>query len=250
MKDLISLQMFALQNSARINMFTTLENVGKMGYGGVEFAGFWDIPADVMKQTLKDNGLTVTGSHTQIAWLERLFDHVLRYNKELGNENVILPRNIYNGRDDYYRFAEKYNEFGKKFKAEGIQFGYHCHDFEFEDFGGETGLDILLENTDPENFALELDTCFVYVAGLDPVEIIRKYKDRLHLLHLKDVNKGDDRGYTEVGNGALDIKEILKAVKYETNVEYVVVEQEGFQTTAEESVKICLDNVKRALAEI
>jgi sugar phosphate isomerase/epimerase len=249
MKDILSLQMFALQNAARINMFQTLQDVADMGYGGVEFAGFGDIPAKVLKQHLKDCGLVVTGCHTQIAWLERIFDDVLRYNVELGNPNVTLPRNIYKCKEDYYRFAEQYNKFGKRFKEYGIQFGYHSHDFEFQTFDGVTGLEILVKNTDPEYFKLELDTCFIKVAGLDPAETILKYADRSHLLHLKDRKAGDTRGNTEVGNGELDVKGILQAVK-KTNIEYVVIEQEGYNHTPHESVKICFDNVKRILNEI
>jgi hypothetical protein len=102
---------------------------------------------------LKDCGLVVTPP-TQIAWLERIFDDVLRYNVELGNPNVTLPRNIYKCKEEYYRFAEQYNKFGKRFKEYGIQFGYHSHDFEFQTFDGVTGLEILVKNTDPEYFKL------------------------------------------------------------------------------------------------
>jgi sugar phosphate isomerase/epimerase len=49
--------------------------------------------------------------------------------------------------------------------------------------------------------------------GADPVESIRKYKDRLYDMHWKDVNEKTPKGKeVEVGRGVLDIQGMLRAV--------------------------------------
>ena len=43
-----------------------------------------------------------------------------------------------------------------------------------------------MENTDPNLVFIEMDTYWIMRGGQDAVELIKKYKDRLVLLHQKD----------------------------------------------------------------
>ena len=45
---------------------------------------------------------------------------------------------------------------------------------------------LIAENTDPEYVKFELDTFWTMRAGLNPVEVIRKFGKRIRLLHQKD----------------------------------------------------------------
>lgn len=59
-----------------------------------------------------------------------------------------------------------------------------------------------------------IDIGHVKRLGLDPVENIKKYADRLHDLHLKDVNLAAAEGTSvEFGRGVIDLPAVLKALK-------------------------------------
>jgi inosose dehydratase len=55
-------------------------------------------------------------------------------------------------------------------------------------------LDALLEATDPAVVGLTLDTAELTMAGLDPVAVYRRHRDRVDHLHLKDTRHADEAG--------------------------------------------------------
>src|SRR5207302_10581187 len=70
-----------------------------------------------------------------------------------------------------------------------IQFGYHNHSFEFQpadSLGGKLPYDFLLAETDPKLVAMEMDLCWISVAGKDPIAYFDKYPGRFPLVHVKD----------------------------------------------------------------
>jgi len=72
------------------------------------------------------------------------------------------------------------------------------------------------------------------VAGVPPVSVVKKYGDRIALLHLKNVAPGTDQrfkesvpptAFREVGNGVIDVPAVLAAA-VQTNVKHYFVEQD------------------------
>lgn len=59
---------------------------------------------------------------------------------------------------------------------------------------------------------MELDVGWAHYAGSDALSVMQKYRDRLVLLHLKDVNKGAPRShcFTAIGEGDLPLATVLK----------------------------------------
>jgi sugar phosphate isomerase/epimerase len=75
----------------------------------------------------------------------------------------------------------------------------------------------------------ELDLGWVAVAGSDPVAMMKKYADRLDLLHVKDMIKDATipAGFrsTEIGKGMIDWKPVFAAAQ-ELGVKNYFIEQE------------------------
>ena len=85
--------------------------------------------------------------------------------------------------------------------------------------------DYLLKELDPKNVVMELDLCWITVAGKDPLAYFAKYLGRFQLVHVKDyVNDPNStssfsgatgpsvqfKGHlADVGQGAIDWKRIL-----------------------------------------
>ena len=240
----IALQLYTVRDETGKDFIGTLEKVAAMGYKGVEFAGFGDIPAKRMKETLDRLGLKAAGSHTGIDLLKDKLDEVIEYNLEIGNKYVICPWAPFKTKEDYVDAARLFNEIGAKCKARGIQLAYHNHDFEFVAFDGVYGLDILYSGTSSENLVVELDTCWVFFAGVDPVEYIGKYKGRIPLVHLKDLKTKDRNDMIELGDGMIDIEAIARAAEA-AGSEWLVVEMDTCPRPTLESARICIENLKK-----
>lgn len=246
----VGLQLYSIKELTGKDFFGTLKEVAKIGYDGVEFAGFFDAPASELKKVLDDSGIVACGSHTGIDALEGELNKVIEYNLEIGNQYVVcpgLPVHMRDSYDAYMRLADQFNEIGQKCKDQGIQFGYHNHDFEFEKFNGEHGLDILLSNTDADLVHMELDTYWVEYAGLRSVDVMKRYpKQHSSLIHIKEMKSLDDRVNTEIGNGIMDFVEITNVAK-ELGTKWYIVEQEDFEIPQLESIEKSLKYLRSIL---
>lgn len=239
-----ALQLYTLRDETTKDFTGTLEKVAEIGYKGVEFAGFGGLAASQMKAVLDRLGLKAMGSHTGLDLLKNKLDEVIEYNLEIGNPYVICPWAKYETKEDYLEAAKFYNTVGEKCRNKGLQFCYHNHAFEFNTFDGEFGLDIIYRETDPELVKAEIDTYWVQYAGLNPAEYVKKYAGRCPLVHLKDMEAGEDKHFAEVGNGIMDIGAIAAAAK-EGGAQWFIVEQDKCKRPALESVKMSFDNLKK-----
>lgn len=246
----IGLQLYSVRDKTGEDFLGTLREVGKMGYDGVQFAGFFETPAIQVKKTMDEVALRSAGTHMGIdTLLGDQLNETLAYNKAIGSDLVIcpwLPEEMRTDADAYRRTAETLNAVGEKCQQEGFVFGYHNHDFEFQKLNdGKRGFDILFDNTDPNLVKMELDCYWVTYAGYDPLKIIEKYRDRCVSLHMKDMKRKEGKKVsTEIGNGELDISRLLEAGN-QYGVQWFTVEQEDFENDSLVSAEINLRNLKK-----
>ena len=74
------------------DMAGSLAAVAKLGYKGVEFAGFNNVPAKDIRKMLDDNGLKAIGCHTALNTLQGdEFDRTVEFNKTIGNPRLVVP---------------------------------------------------------------------------------------------------------------------------------------------------------------
>ena len=62
----IALQLYSIRHDCEKDLPGTLEAVAKMGYDGVEFAGYYGRSAGELRKLLDDLGLRVAGTHTRL----------------------------------------------------------------------------------------------------------------------------------------------------------------------------------------
>lgn len=134
------------------------------------------------------------------------------------------------------KLADTLNKAGAQCKTAGTQLCYHNHAFEFEPVPGGKGnlLDVLMESTDPALVGLEFDIMWAAVGGVDPIEVLKKYKGRVPLMHVKDLGpnitvryneKVPKEAFKEAGAGVLELPKILKAAN-EMGTKHFFVEQD------------------------
>lgn len=119
--------------------------------------------------------------------------------------------------DDYKRMGRLLTEIGKRSADFGVTLGYHNHARALGERPEE--VDQVLGAADPRYVKLELDTAYYQMAGGDNTAVIRKYRDRVLFLHLKDFESPvpdapPDRNYRflELGRGKVDFKGIFAAL--------------------------------------
>lgn len=239
----VGLQLYSLREETEKDFCATVEKVAKMGYTGVEFAGYGGLKPAALAQLLKDNGLAAYGTHFgALPKTDAELDAQIEMNLALGNPYLVCPWHDMKTRDDALRLAEIMNETAAKLKPHGLRLGYHNHAHEFAKDGDDTLMDVLMENTEKEIFA-EFDVFWVAYAGYDPVEYIRKYAGRQPLMHLKELAT-DRRANVELGTGVLDFAAIIRAGQ-QAGTEHFIIEQEEYTLPPLESCKASLDAVLR-----
>jgi sugar phosphate isomerase/epimerase len=225
----LGLQLYTVRALTATDMTGTLRRVAELGFGAVEFAGFGDTPARVLRETLDELNLRALGAHVPYgAFASRLqgtIDDLLT----IGCEYAIVPSIPQEMRADLRTASElpaRFEEWGKACRESGLRFAYHNHAFEFAalDSSGGTLFDALL-STDPALVDLELDVFWAEYAGRDSLMLIREHGDRIALLHLKDIAADQDPPDVPVGRGSLDWGAILAAGEA-MDVRWFVVEQD------------------------
>jgi sugar phosphate isomerase/epimerase len=207
---------------------------------GPESAAPFGMPASDFKRLLDDNGLQVPLSHVGGALANIPAIAEIAHTLGVTTLAVALPSEFSQMRDGRFamvgaeslaqmdRLAERLNEAGREYKANGLGFGYHNHHVEFLEVEQTVPYEHLMANTDPDLVKIELDLGWLAVAGVDPVEYLHKYAGRVIACHMKDYAPGiatdvPQRKLVEPGAGSIDFAAVLAAMD-ETGVAHGFVE--------------------------
>ena len=129
----------------------------------------------------------------------------------------------------------------------GIKIAIHNHGRK-DNLGSPDALDRVFSRTS-ENIGLCLDTAWMLDSGYDPVEIARKYRDRLHGVHLKDFIFRRD-GHPEdtiIGEGNLRLDALLQLLSDTGYDQFSTIEYEGDVEDPVPNCEKCVEAIKSAL---
>lgn len=218
----IGLQIYSLGKELYEDVPGGLKKIAQMGYSTIELAGYREgkingIIMEDFKKMSDDAGLKITSTHVnppvreykpenrqQIMdfWKKAAEDHA-----KIGVTYLIQPgQPSTRSTEEVAYVGEIFNEAGKIAKEAGLQFGYHNHEGEFarvvpggtESVFGRFGYgrtmpegiqiiyDGMLANTDPSLVFFEMDVYWTVMGQQDPVEYMKKYPNRIKVLHIKD----------------------------------------------------------------
>ncbi len=214
----ISIQLFTLRNLITAAGATQAENLEEvfadlsaMGYRQVELYSLHGLTAEQMRALLKKYHLKATAMHTSIN--EATWDQTLANAKTIGIKYLGAggtPSNFTTAQQ-WIDYAEMLNRLGERAQRQGLTLLVHNHDREFTQvYDGQTAFDILMEHTDPRYVVFQLDLYWAVFAGVDPLELLERYGDRIKLLHVKDLANGT---FANVGEGTIDFPAIFDRAK-------------------------------------
>lgn len=198
-KGQVAVQLYSIHKLIpKIGIEKALEEVAKIGYKGVEFAGYWGKSAKELKVLLDKNGLVGCGTHVgRDAFSPEKIKATCEFNLEFGNTTIICP-----GGGNFPKKGEKLDDFMKmlvdyynKAAEEAAKFGCkvglhnHTGEFKLKMADGTTYWDYFFSNTS-KNVLMEQDVGWTTCAGCDPAEQFKKYPGRSVTLHAKENGMG------------------------------------------------------------
>jgi sugar phosphate isomerase/epimerase len=270
--DPIGLQLYTVRKAMKTDFEGTIAKVAATGYKEVEFAGilgpdqgyYGRSPKDV-RALLDKDGLVAPSAHAGYDVVEKKWPEALDAARVVGHSYIICPWIDEKQRaepDGWKRAAELFNKAGEASKKAGIQFGYHNHSFEFDpaaSLGGKLPYDFFLAEFDPKFVIMEMDLCWISVAGKDPLAYFEKYPGRFPLVHVKDWVKdaSSSSGYqgamgqsvkyggrmADVGQGSIDWKRIF-AQSEKAGIKHYFVENDD-PKSAFDDIKISYEYLRK-----
>ncbi len=243
----IALQLYSVRKDCESDLPGVLKSVARMGYEGVEFAGYYGRSATELRAMLDDNGLKCAGTHTGLATI--LGDELQRtadFNRTLGNRFLIvpgLPAERRNSRAAWEETARIFSEASARAQELGMLVGYHNHAIEFQEMDGELPWDTFFANT-PDAVVMQVDIGNALHGGGDPVPYIARYPGRALTVHIKEHSATDDAAL--VGDGDVNWAEVFQLCETVGRTEWYIVEYEKNHSLPPlECVDRCLQNLKR-----
>jgi sugar phosphate isomerase/epimerase len=232
----IGLQLWSVRADMSEDAEATIRQIGEIGYDFVEAAGyadgkFYGMEPLEFKKVLNENGLRFLSSHTgQNLPDEENWDQTMQWwetciaaHAKAGVKYIVQPsmdEKGYGSLEDLQRYCDYFNTIGEMCAAEGIEFGYHNHDKEFETVDGITRYDYMLQNTDPDKVFFQIDLYWITVGGKDPVDYFEEYPGRFTLWHVKDEK--------ELGeSGMMDFERMFAKAK-QSGMKHIIVEVERY----------------------
>ncbi|HKM92459.1 MAG TPA: TIM barrel protein [Prolixibacteraceae bacterium] len=251
----IGLQLWSVREDMRNDAAATIQEIGKIGYDFVEAAGyadgkFYGMDPLEFKKLLNDNGIEFLASHTGKAlpdsatWSETMewWDVCIDAHKAAGVKYIVQPfmdQKGYGSIEDLQSYCEYFNIVGEKCNSNGIRFGYHNHDGEFNNpVDGMVRYDYMLQNTDPEKVFFQPDLYWIVVGGKNPIEYFTNYPGRFLLWHVKD-----EKELGESGN--MDFESMF-ALAEMSGMQHLIVEVEQYDYEPLVSVKMSYDFLMKA----
>jgi sugar phosphate isomerase/epimerase len=239
----MGLQLFTVRGPLATDLVGTIKKISSIGYEDSETYGYnpeqgtyYGLKASAFKELLAEHKMITTSGHYDFTkYFNKPSDELLRYTDQciegahaLGQHYITWPwldpafRNL----ENFRVLSGKLNDIGERVNKAGLGFAYHNHDFEFTDYNGENGYNIIMRETDPALVKLQLDLYWVmHSSKLSPSELISRQPGRFVMWHIKDMDK-KSRDYSELGNGSIDFTKILPEAS-RAGLQYYYIEQGG-----------------------
>lgn len=233
-----------------------LQALGKMGYTAVEAASYGDgkfygKTPEAFKADVEAAGMEVLSSHaTRFLSEEELasgdlteamkwWNQCIAAHKAAGMKYLVSPSmpRLKTLRE-LQLYCDYFNEIGKRCLENGLKYGYHNHNFEFEKVEGQPMLEYMIEHTDPRYVFYQMDVFWTVMGQASPVDLFHKYPGRFKMLHIKDLR--------EIGqSGMVGFDAIFRNAEA-AGVEQIVVEVEQYSYDVEKSVRLSLEYLLEA----
>ena len=247
-----------------------LNELAAAGFVGTELGdlGFMPTDPEKLREEIESRGLELVGSWVTVRLYDEAYhtagvERAVKVAKLLaevggqhctinvGDDHSTIHKRFYNtGRikpehalDDagWQTYIAGINKVAEAVEGEtGLRTALHPHGSTYVETPAE--VDEFLSRTDPEKVGIVFDTGHFMLGGGDPVAGVKKYGERIWLMHFKDFNpavveQAKERNwnyqdmigagvFSELGTGVVDFPGVLKAMNEVGYDGWIVVEQD------------------------
>jgi sugar phosphate isomerase/epimerase len=226
----ISVQLYSVRGDCAKDFDAALAQMAKMGFAGVEFAGYhkYDGKAKELRQKLDELNLKAAATHIGTgSFRGDALKRTIEFHQIIGCKFLIVPGDRdFTDPEKSKALAETFNKTAETLKPLGMYCGYHNHTGEFKKDGDKTYYDLFAERTS-KDVVLQQDCGWTAAAGFNPVDIIKRYPGRTKVTHFKPTVVGGDKSKKPIlGQDSVDWAAVLAACREFGGTEWITVEQE------------------------
>ena len=155
------------------------QTIKALGYDGVELLPV-DLDNDVedIKKWAQETGLEIVSIHAKPT------EEIVKKMAALGGKAVIWASTNFCNKEEALALAKELDDMAAMAEPYGIKVGYHNHSKEFFVDEGLPIMEYVLDNS--SKFYMQLDCGWAMNAGTYPPSFIRKYKNRIVAIHVKE----------------------------------------------------------------
>ena len=223
----VALQLFSVRMQCEENLAATLARVKRIGFHGVEFAGYYNHGPAELRRLLDGEGLLCCGAHVPVELLLDRFDSTVDFHRTMGNRSLIvpgLPASYTRSIEGWLEAARVLETLSTKLASAGMILGYHNHAVEFGLIDGKRAFDVFFQHTSPAVFC-ELDLGGAGFGGADPNSVLRVYPGRVRMIHAKDYT--GTKPDLLIGDGEMNWKGMFRLTTPQSGVKWFVIEHDS-----------------------
>ncbi len=227
----IGIQLYSVLDAMRKDPQASVKRLTDMGYNAFELVQWGGDPkvfgmsAQDFKALCSQCGADIISTHSSIQEdpakekeIEQRWRQLFEIQKACGGKYFVIPSyRVDYTTEDLQRMCNYLNKIGKIAAEYGLKLGYHNHAAEYRKLKDSDAVmwEYLVEHTDPQYVCFELDVYWCSKGGKSPVMYLKKYPDRIQLLHIKDE-------FVLGKSGTIDFEGIFKQFYANGMKDYVV----------------------------
>ncbi len=233
----VGLQLYSLRNQFKTDVTESLNFIQSWGITKLEGGETYGMSLADFQKELAARNLSVVSVGAGFEDLENNTQKIIENAKAFGATYVMCAWVPHDNNkwdlEETQHAVDVFNKAGKLLKQNGLTLAYHAHGYEFRPYKEGTLFDYMAENA--IDFTFELDVFWAHHGGADPLALMKKYPEKITLMHLKDMKhgvKGNNTGHEDVetnvvlGTGQIDMAGVVTEAK-KLGIEYMFIEDES-----------------------
>jgi sugar phosphate isomerase/epimerase len=209
--DILSIQLYTLRSLNGLD--TILDTAKGAGFRNVEGIGSHLEDAPNVKAKLDARELRMSSSHVGLGALRERPEAVIAACRALDLVQLFMPSVPAEQRSmdasGWRMLGRELARLATQFADSGINLGYHNHNWELTPKDGtRTAFELVFAEAEQSPLTWQADVAWLVRGGAAPEEWLRRYRERLVSVHVKDLAPAgtaiDEDGWADVGAGVLD----------------------------------------------
>lgn len=181
---------FLVRQQAEQDLFGVIRRLGTLGFTAFEMGGLYGHDPEQIRRVAEEAGLQVLMDHVPYAEFEADLEQVVATRSALGSKYISIckiPEEKYPGGRDFQEGVRFLNFVAERVKKAGMTLQYHNHGFDFmQRLDGRYPVEWILDAVPADLLQHVPDIGWCLLGGGDPRYMLRKYRDRCKVIHVKD----------------------------------------------------------------